>query len=151
MQDSRSGNGAHVWFFFSGPVPASAARKMGCYLLTETLSRRHQLGMDSYDRLFPSQDTLPRGGFGNLIALPLQREARRAGATQSSSMIGFGRSQMASNGPIWRVCAESIRPRWNGSRARPLERGPSSEFDMRKWRMRRPGLGLHPGARSGCG
>jgi hypothetical protein len=79
IERSRSGQGAHVWFFFSAPVPASTARAMGCYLLTETLSRRHELGMDSYDRLFPSQDTLPRGGFGNLIALPLQREARREG------------------------------------------------------------------------
>ena len=79
IERSRSGKGAHVWFFFSAPVPASAARAMGCYLLTETLSRRHELGLDSYDRLFPSQDTLPRGGFGNLIALPLQREARREG------------------------------------------------------------------------
>ena len=79
IERSRSGNGAHVWFFFSGPVPASVARAMGCHLLTETLSRRHELGLDSYDRLFPSQDTMPRGGFGNLIALPLQREARREG------------------------------------------------------------------------
>ena len=79
VERSRSGNGAHVWFFFSAPVPASAARKMSCYLITETMSRHHQLGMDSYDRLFPSQDTVPRGGFGNLIALPLQFDARRQG------------------------------------------------------------------------
>jgi superfamily II DNA or RNA helicase len=79
VERSRSGNGAHVWFFFSAPVPASTARKMGCYLLTETMARRHELCMDSYDRLFPSQDTMPRGGFGNLIALPLQREPRREG------------------------------------------------------------------------
>jgi superfamily II DNA or RNA helicase len=79
IERSRSGKGAHVWFFFSAPVPAGAARALGSYLLTETLSRRHELGLDSYDRLFPSQDTLPRGGFGNLIALPLQREARREG------------------------------------------------------------------------
>jgi len=81
VERSRSGNGAHVWFFFSAAVPASAARAMGCHLLTETSSRRHELGLDSYDRLFPSQDTTPRGGFGNLIALPLQREARSAGNT----------------------------------------------------------------------
>jgi hypothetical protein len=56
VERSRSGNGAHVWFFFSAPVAASVARKMGCHLITETMSRRHQLGMDSYDRLFPSQD-----------------------------------------------------------------------------------------------
>ncbi len=79
VERSRSGNGAHVWFFFAAPVPASAARKMGCHLITETMARRHQLGMDSYDRLFPSQDTMPRGGFGNLIALPLQLDARRQG------------------------------------------------------------------------
>jgi superfamily II DNA or RNA helicase len=81
VERSRSGNGAHVWFFFSAPVPASLARKMGCHLITETMSRHHQLGMESYDRLFPSQDTLPRGGLGNLIALPLQHVARRAGNT----------------------------------------------------------------------
>src|SRR5438105_6652837 len=79
VERSRSGNGAHVWFFFSSPVPAVAARKMGCYLITETMSRRHELSMDSYDRLFPSQDTMPRGGFGNLIALPLQHGPRTLG------------------------------------------------------------------------
>ena len=79
VERSRSGNGAHVWFFFSSPVPAVSARRMGCYLITETMSRRHQLAMSSYDRLFPNQDTLPRGGFGNLIALPLQYEPRQAG------------------------------------------------------------------------
>jgi len=73
IERSRSGNGAHVWIFFSEAVPASAARKLGCYLLTETMTRRHQLEMDSYDRLFPNQDNLPKGGFGNLIALPLQK------------------------------------------------------------------------------
>ncbi len=54
VERSRSGNGAHVWLFFSAPVSASAARKLGCHLVTETMSRRHELGMDSYDRLFPS-------------------------------------------------------------------------------------------------
>jgi superfamily II DNA or RNA helicase len=73
IERSRSGNGAHLWIFFSEAIPASAARKLGCYLLTETMTRRHQLGMDSYDRLFPNQDTLPKRGFGNLIALPLQK------------------------------------------------------------------------------
>jgi superfamily II DNA or RNA helicase len=81
VERSRSGQGAHAWFFFAAPVPAVAARKMACYLLTETMSRRHQLGMESYDRLFPNQDTLPRGGFGNLIALPFQHEPRQAGNT----------------------------------------------------------------------
>src|SRR5256886_162551 len=79
IERSRSGNGAHVWFFFSSPASAAAARKMACYLITETMSRRHELSMGSYDRLFPSQDTLPRGGFGNLIALPLQHGPRALG------------------------------------------------------------------------
>ena len=79
VERSRSGNGAHVWFFFSAPVAAASARKMGCHLITETMAARHELGMGSYDRLFPSQDTMPRGGFGNLIALPLQQGPRREG------------------------------------------------------------------------
>ena len=81
VERSRSGKGAHVWFFFSTPVAASAARKMGCYLITETMAHRDQLPMSSYDRLFPNQDTMPRGGFGNLVALPLQHESRQQGNT----------------------------------------------------------------------
>ncbi len=81
VERSRSGNGAHVWLFFSSPIPASTARRMGCFLVTETMARRHQLGMESYDRFFPNQDTMPRGGFGNLIALPLQHGPRQQGNT----------------------------------------------------------------------
>jgi superfamily II DNA or RNA helicase len=81
IERSRSGNGAHAWFFFAEPMPAATARTMGCYLITETMSRRHQLSMESYDRLFPSQDTLTKGGFGNLIALPFQHEPRQKGNT----------------------------------------------------------------------
>lgn len=81
VERSRSGNGAHAWFFFSAPVSANVARRMGCYLITETMGHRHELSMESYDRLFPNQDTMPRGGFGNLIALPLQQEPRRQGNT----------------------------------------------------------------------
>ncbi len=79
VERSRSGNGAHAWFFFEAAVPARAARQLASYVLTEAMSRRSGIGMRSYDRLFPNQDTLPRGGFGNLIALPLQWEARRRG------------------------------------------------------------------------
>jgi superfamily II DNA or RNA helicase len=81
VERSRSGNGAHAWLFFAEPVPAAAARKLACFVLTETMSRRHALSMESYDRLFPNQDTMPKGGFGNLIALPLQHEPRKAGNT----------------------------------------------------------------------
>lgn len=82
VERSRSGEGAHVWFFFSKPVAAWSARKLGSYVLTQTMAARHELSMDSYDRLFPSQDQMPKGGFGNLIALPLQKEARRHGNTE---------------------------------------------------------------------
>jgi hypothetical protein len=81
VERSRSGDGAHVWFFFQAPVAASSARKMGCFLITLTMSQRHELPMASYDRLFPNQDTMPRGGFGSLIALPFQDEPRRQGNT----------------------------------------------------------------------
>jgi hypothetical protein len=76
---SRSGNGAHIWFFFERPVPAGVARRLGSLLLTQTMERRHQVGLDSYDRFFPNQDTMPKGGFGNLIALPLQKIPRESG------------------------------------------------------------------------
>ena len=79
VERSRSGNGAHVWFFFSEPVPAADARRLGTGLLTQTMSRRHELSFSSYDRLFPSQDIVPKGGFGNLIALPFQGQAQKDG------------------------------------------------------------------------
>jgi hypothetical protein len=79
LERSRSGNGAHVWIFFDRAVAAATARKLGCAILTRTMERRHQVGLDSYDRFFPNQDTMPKGGFGNLIALPLQRHPRRQG------------------------------------------------------------------------
>jgi superfamily II DNA or RNA helicase len=79
VERSRSGNGAHVWIFFDGPVSAADARRLGCSLLTRTMENRHEIGLDSYDRLFPNQDTMPKGGFGNLIALPLQKRPREQG------------------------------------------------------------------------
>ena len=82
LERSRSGNGAHIWFFFDRPVPACVARRLGSLLLTRTMERRHQLGLDSYDRFFPNQDTMPKGGFGNLIALPLQKVPRESGFTE---------------------------------------------------------------------
>ena len=77
VERSRSGAGAHVWIFFDRLVPAALARNLGCVILTAAIDRRSQIASSSYDRLFPSQDTLPRGGFGNLIALPLQGVSRR--------------------------------------------------------------------------
>ncbi len=82
IERSRSGNGAHVWFFFADAIPAADARRLGFMLLTNAMASGAALGVASYDRLFPSQDVLPTGGFGNLVALPLQLEARKAGNTE---------------------------------------------------------------------
>ena len=78
LERSRSGNGGHVWIFFEEPMPASLARRVGAHLLTEAMELRPDIGFESYDRFFPSQDTLPAGGFGNLIALPLQHGPRES-------------------------------------------------------------------------
>ncbi len=79
IERSRSGRGGHVWIFFAEAIPAVLARKLGAAVLTRAMERRHQLGLDSYDRFFPNQDTMPKGGFGNLIALPLQHAPRQDG------------------------------------------------------------------------
>jgi hypothetical protein len=82
LERSRSGNGGHVWTFFSAPVPATLARQLGIWLLKETMVIRAEMDLASYDRFFPSQDFLPRAGFGNLIALPLQKKCRNLGNTE---------------------------------------------------------------------
>ncbi|OGI30563.1 MAG: hypothetical protein A2287_10105 [Candidatus Melainabacteria bacterium RIFOXYA12_FULL_32_12] len=77
IEKSRSGNGAHIWIFFEEPISAAEARRLGSFLLTLTMEKHPEIGFSSYDRLFPNQDTMPKGGFGNLIALPLQYKARQ--------------------------------------------------------------------------
>lgn len=81
MEVSRSGNGAHVWVFFANRVSARDARRLGTAVISHACSRTRQLKLDSYDRLFPNQDTMPKGGFGNLIALPLQKRPRESGGS----------------------------------------------------------------------
>ena len=79
IERSRSGNGAHVWIFFESPVLAVKARRLGYAILTEAMNREGKISFKSYDRFFPNQDTLPEGGLGNLVALPLQGNARKNG------------------------------------------------------------------------
>ena len=81
LEVSRSGVGAHAWVFFTSPVPADVARRLGTGLLREAMALRGRMTLASYDRLFPSQDLLPAGGVGNLIAAPLFKPARQNGAT----------------------------------------------------------------------
>lgn len=79
IERSRSGNGAHVWIFFDLPIATRKARRLGNLILTEAMNRESRISFKSYDRFFPNQDTLPDGGLGNLVALPLQGKARREG------------------------------------------------------------------------
>jgi hypothetical protein len=81
LEVSRSGQGAHAWVFFAGKVSARDARRLGTAIISHTCSRTRQLKLNSYDRLFPNQDTMPKGGFGNLIALPLQKRPREQGCS----------------------------------------------------------------------
>ena len=81
LERSRSGDGAHAWILFASPVRASVARRIGAHLLREAMTVRAELDLASYDRLFPAQDFMPKGSFGNLIALPLHGQSRRAGTT----------------------------------------------------------------------
>ena len=81
LEISRSGKGAHVWMFFASRVSARDARRLGTAIISHTCARTRQLKLESYDRLFPNQDTMPKGGFGNLIALPLQKGPRESGCS----------------------------------------------------------------------
>ena len=81
LEISRSGQGAHAWVFFAGRVAARDARRLGTAIISHTCARTRQLKLESYDRLFPNQDAMPKGGFGNLIALPLQKKPRENGCS----------------------------------------------------------------------
>ena len=105
---SLSGRGGHLWLFFAEPLPAVLARRLGAHILTETMERRPDIGLDSYDRLFPNQDTLPQGGFGNLIALPCKNRPATA-ATAFSSTTAC--RHIPINGSFLRRSARSIAGR----------------------------------------
>ena len=82
IERSRSGAGAHLWLFFDLPIKAKIARDFGFALLDKAMEKHAGLSFESYDRLFPNQDILPEGGFGNLIALPLQHRPRESGNSE---------------------------------------------------------------------
>jgi superfamily II DNA or RNA helicase len=81
VERSRSGNGGHAWIFFASPVPAVQARRLGTLIVARASSFHRGMKLSTYDRFFPNQDMCPKGGFGNLIALPLQQEPRKSGHT----------------------------------------------------------------------
>lgn len=139
LERSRSGNGGHLWLFFERAIPAIQARRLGTHLLTEALELRPEIGMASYDRMFPNQDTLPKGGFGNLIALPLQKSARDSGnsvfldeqfkpfADQWAFLGGLAR---VSTETVTRIVDEAERAR----RILPVRIAPSEEFALTPWK-----------------
>lgn len=109
LEISRSGNGAHIWIFFQSAVPARDARRLGTAIISHTCARMRQLKLASYDRLFPNQDTMPKGGFGNLIALPLQKTPREQGCSVFVD-VGFQpyTDQWAYLASIESIAADSI-------------------------------------------
>ncbi len=141
LEISRSGQGAHVWIFFADPVPAREARQLGAALISHTCDRTRQLSLGSYDRLFPNQDTLPKGGFGNLIALPLQKQPRALGRSvfvdehlePYPDQWGF----LASFRPFFRTELEDAILRASGNR-HPLDVALALEEDCKPWQRRAP-------------
>jgi hypothetical protein len=103
IERSRSGNGAHGWVFFAEPVLAGVARRLGAILVAKASALRPTLGLGAYDRLFPNQDNLPAGGFGNLIALPLAKVPRQNGNTL---FVDPHMRRLRINGHIWRASRE---------------------------------------------
>ena len=111
LEISRSGKGAHAWVFFASRVPARDARRLGTAIISHTCSRTRQLKLGSYDRLFPNQDTIPKGGFGNLIALPLQKGPREQGfSVFVDAELRPYADQWAFLAPIEPMAAHDIEP-----------------------------------------
>jgi hypothetical protein len=106
LERSRSGNGGHVWIFFSAPVSALSARQLGLRLLRETMNLRAEIDLVSYDRLFPNQDFVPTGGFGNLIALPLQKKSRAQGNTE---FVDPGEPELRCHADQWAYLSRAER------------------------------------------
>jgi len=99
LERSRSGRGAHVWLFFAEAVPAALARRLGSHILTETMEGRPDVGLDSYDRLFPNQDTLPQGGLLACSFKPLVRH-RRTPMVRTVREVQPKRSSIG----VWKHC-----------------------------------------------
>lgn len=139
LERSRSGNGAHLWFFFEQAIAATQARRFGAHLLTEAMEARPEIGLGSYDRMFPNQDTLPRGGFGNLIALPLQKTARDAGnSIFLDEALEPMTDQWAFLGQMLKIdsrrISEIVGQAERSNRILPIRIPPTEEFALTPWK-----------------
>ncbi len=139
LERSRSGKGAHLWFFFEQSIPAVQARRLAAHLLTEAIERRPEIGLDSYDRMFPNQDTLPKGGFGNLIALPLQKEPRDKGNSvfldknfepYADQWAFLGKIRKIAPSTVTGIVENAAR----SNRILPIRVPPSDEFALEPWK-----------------
>lgn len=141
LEISRSGNGAHTWIFFAAPVPAREARQLGAALISHTCDRTRQLSLASYDRLFPNQDTMPKGGFGNLIALPLQKQPRESGRSvfvdEHLQPYPDQWAFLSSIRPVSRRDLEDAILRASGGR-HPLDVAFAAEEDSKPWQRPSP-------------
>jgi superfamily II DNA or RNA helicase len=137
LERSRSGQGAHVWMFFTEPVTATDARRLGTGLLRTAIDARAELALDSYDRLFPSQDLAPRGSFGNLIALPLQGRA-----TADGNSVFLDHDTLAPVADQWRLLGrvDRISPTQLAAALRGLAPMRTGRDEAAAWRRsaRRP-------------
>ncbi|WP_417616573.1 TOTE conflict system archaeo-eukaryotic primase domain-containing protein [Oceanisphaera sp.] len=143
LEISRSGAGAHLWVFFSEPVPAWSARAFGFKLIDKAMELHPGLSFDSYDRLFPNQDIMPQGGFGNLIALPLQHEARSRGCSVfvDDDLQPYS-DQWAFLSELKRVCASRLQA-WVGE---PPHTAPTDDT-VAPWEQ---GIKVDSGPLTGC-
>jgi len=125
LERSRSGDGAHVWVFFEDEVPASTARSLGTSLLRQAMAARAELDLSSYDRFFPSQDFMPKGSFGNLIALPLHGECLQRGTTAflDPTTMRPWPDQWAFHSSVARLTRESAKTL--AASLRPVDAGPA--------------------------
>lgn len=149
LEISRSGNGAHAWIFFSHPVAARDARRLGTAIISHTCAKTRQLKLSSYDRLFPNQDSMPKGGFGNLIALPLQKGPRETGFSvfvdETLQAYPDQWAYLASLGTMSGEELESVVRGVTGG-AHPLDVTFVDDEDLREpWRPARPVSSKLPG------
>jgi len=138
LEISRSGNGAHIWVFFSEPVPAREARHLGAALISHTCDRTRQLSLASYDRLFPNQDIMPKGGFGNLIALPF-RNSRGTWAAVCLLMITYSRTRIS--GLFWHPFVQCLGGIW-----KMLFCGPAAAVIPWMWLLQPKKRNANPGS-----
>ena len=139
VEKSRSGKGAHIWFFFYEAIPAVTARRMGSSLITSAMKSNARLSFASYDRMFPNQDTMPKGGFGNLIALPLQPKAARAcgGSLFVDANGSAYTDQWAYLSSIQRMSLADVEAVISSMNSEPLGELGFSSNDGKPWRQSR--------------